>query len=143
MATTEDLPQFADAGTARREELARMKGMEEQVRNLTDKVRELAETCEKFKQFASGVSIQTFGEEPFELVKPILVSVQESDGEFIASFHEANVSVQADTRQQAIDELTEAILSEFDFLDSLPDEKLGIDPKRRLAVLREFIRRRQ
>jgi len=36
----------------------------------------------------------------------------------------------------------ETIVSRFDTLDKLPPEKLGKGPKRQIAVLREFIRRR-
>jgi hypothetical protein len=87
------------------------------------------------------VPIQTFAPEPFAPLKEIRVVVEESDGEFIASFFDANVSAGGSNPQEAVDNLKENLLSCFDYLSSLPPEKLGAGPKKQLAVLREFIGR--
>lgn len=140
-ALTEALRQFAAAVTERREEFARMKAVEEKVRTLSAKVEELEEKCGHPKELSCGVPIQTFAPEPFVLIKPILVSIEESDDEYIASFFDANISAQGDTRQEAIDNLKDLLLSRFDYLDNLTLAQLGKSLKRQIAVLREFIRR--
>lgn len=140
-ALTNALHQFADAVTERREELARVQEVEEKLRALSEKVEVLEEKCEHFKQSFYVPPIQTFGDEPFELIKPILVSIQESDGEYIASFFDANISTQGCTQQEALDSLKDLLLSRFEHLDQLPVKKLGKSTRRQIAVLREFIRR--
>ena len=87
--------------------------------------------------------ITTFAPEPFLLLKDIEVVLEPTDGECIASFYDANVSSQGGTPPEAIANLKDLLLSRFDYLDKLPPEKkLGPIPRKQIAVLREFIRRR-
>jgi hypothetical protein len=88
------------------------------------------------------VPIQTFSPEPFEVLKEIKAVIEESDDEYIASFFDANVSAGGSNQQEAIDNLKENLLNRFDYLGSLPPERLGIGPQKQLAVLREYIGRR-
>ena len=89
------------------------------------------------------VPIQSFTPEPFVVLKEIRAVIEESDGEYIASFYDANVSAGGSNKQEAVDNLKENLLSRFDYLDGLPTEKkLGLGIARQLAVLREFIGRR-
>lgn len=88
------------------------------------------------------VPITSFAPEPFMALGEIKAVLEESDGEWIASFYDANVSAQGCNQQEAIDNLKDALLSAFDYLDGVPDAKLGPGPKRQIAVLRQFIGRR-
>jgi hypothetical protein len=88
------------------------------------------------------VPIQTFAPEPFDLLKEIKAVVEESDNEYIASFYDANVSAGGCNPQESLDNLKENLLSRFDYLEKLPLKQLGPGPRKQLAVLREFIRRR-
>ncbi len=106
-------------------------------------VRELGEKLMAISaQGSLLVPITEFAPEPFDLLKEIKVVVQESDGEFMASFFDANLSSQGCTPQEAFDNLKDLLLSRFDYLDTQPAERLGPAPKKQLAVLRAFMRRR-
>jgi len=93
---------------------------------------------------SKNVRLQTFAPEPFEMLKEINVHI-EQDGEdnYRASFIDANVNVSGCNEVEAIEGLKELLLSRYDFLSNSPTDKLGPGPKKRLAVLREFIRGKQ
>jgi hypothetical protein len=84
--------------------------------------------------------IATFAPEPYEVLRPIPVLVRPEGEEFVASFVEANVNASGETQQEAFESLKALVLDVFDSLRSHPAEKLGPEPARRLAVLRDFIR---
>jgi hypothetical protein len=117
-------------------DVARLKRLEEQVESLTEKVHVLASRC------SAIVPIATFAPEPFEPLKEIKTVVEESEDEFIASFYDANVSAGGSNRQEAYENLKDLLLSRFDYLDKMPPQQLGPALQRQIAVLREFIRRR-
>ena len=104
--------------------------------------REVAELKKKIEDCGSiTVPINSLAPEPFELVKPIQVVIQPSDGEYIASFFDANINASGDNETEAIDNLKEVMLSIFQHLSDMPTNKLGKGPVRQLAVLKEFIRK--
>ncbi|HYN19458.1 MAG TPA: hypothetical protein VE078_00745 [Thermoanaerobaculia bacterium] len=86
------------------------------------------------------IQISTLAPEPYELLRPIPVLIRLSGDEFVASFMEANVNASGETQQEAFENVKSLILDVFDSLRSHPAEKLGPEPTRRLAVLRNFIR---
>jgi predicted RNase H-like HicB family nuclease len=86
------------------------------------------------------LQITTFAPEPYEVLRPIPVLIRSMEEEFVASFVEANVNASGETRQEAFESLKALVLDVFDSLRSHPAEKLGPEPARRLAVLRDFIR---
>ncbi len=121
---------------SRQTDVARLKKLEEQVAALTEKVKVLE------IRISAVVPITTFAPEPFEPLKEIKAVVEESEDEFIASFHDANVSAGGSNRQEAYENLKDLLLSRFDYLDQMPSAKLGPALQRQIAVLRQFIRRR-
>ena len=89
-----------------------------------------------------GVPITTFAPEPYVLIRPLLVVVQQSEEGYTASFFDLNIHASGDTEEEAFRNLKALILDVFDSLLEEPPARLGPEPKRQLAVLREFIRKK-
>ena len=87
------------------------------------------------------VPIVIFAPEPFRLSDPIWTVVQPIDDSFVATFFDANVSTSGDTQEEAVANLKDLILDIYVDLEEEPEERLGPEPKRQLAVLRSLIRR--
>jgi hypothetical protein len=118
---------------AKQRDAIRLQKLEERVEELAKQIKNCG---------AIHVSITSLAPEPYELLKPIQVVVQPNDAEFIASFFDANVNASGDTETDAVANLKEIMLSVFAYLIGQPEGRLGIGPRRQVAVLREFIRRR-
>ncbi len=88
------------------------------------------------------VPITTFAPEPYELIRPLLVVVQPSEEGFTASFFDLNIHASGDTEEEAYRNLKALLLDVFDSLLAESPEMLGPEPKRQLAVFREFIRKK-
>ena len=73
------------------------------------------------------------------MIRQILAVVQSSEEGYIAGFFDANVYASGDTEEEALRNLKSMILDVFDSLSREPDPTLGPEPRRRLAVFREFI----
>ncbi|MBW8878210.1 MAG: hypothetical protein JF614_24880 [Acidobacteria bacterium] len=86
-----------------------------------------------------NLHIETFAPEPYRLLKPIPVVVQQYSEDFRASFMDAGINTSGDTQQEAYMNVKELILDVFDSLRALPGSRLGPKPARQLAVLREFL----
>jgi hypothetical protein len=87
------------------------------------------------------VPINTFAPEPYQLLRPIFVSVKAVEDEFEAGWFDANIHTAGENEEVAVSNLKSLILDYFDSLSQEPDEKLGIEPKRQLLVLKSFIKR--
>jgi hypothetical protein len=85
------------------------------------------------------VPIASFAPEPYEILKPILVSVQSVEGEFEAGWFDANIHTTGENEEEAVSNLKSLILDYFDSFSKEPIEKLGIEPKRQFAVIKTFI----
>ena len=60
----------------------------------------------------------------------------------IASFFDANIHASGDTEEEAFRNLKSLILDTFDSLSAEPAHRLGPEPTRQLAVLRQFVRKK-
>jgi hypothetical protein len=83
--------------------------------------------------------ITTFSPEPYDIKKPLPISIYESDDEYTASFFDANIHTTGDNEQEAFDNVKSLILDMFDGLVSRMADELGPGPRRQLAVLDQFI----
>jgi predicted RNase H-like HicB family nuclease len=83
------------------------------------------------------MEIHTFSPEPYRVKKPIPITVRPHEGEFLASFLDANVNASGETEQEAFEAVKALLLDMLDQLNHQP--KLGPKLATRLAVLREFI----
>jgi hypothetical protein len=80
--------------------------------------------------------------EPLDLVSPISVVIEESDGSFIATFLEASLAASGDTEAEAIEGLKDRIITTFERLKSKHDNQLGPVPLRQKQILTSLIQSR-
>jgi hypothetical protein len=89
------------------------------------------------------VVISTFAPEPYDVLRPIYVTLRQSDGEeYCASFADANLHSSGDNEEEAIDNLRSLILDVYDSLTCEKPEDLGSEPVKQLAVLQSFLAKR-
>jgi len=88
------------------------------------------------------VPINTFTPNPYDLLKPVLVSVQAVEDEFEAGWFDANIHTTGENEEEAVSNLKSLILDYFEIFTNEPSEKLGIEPKRQLAILNQYIQKR-
>jgi hypothetical protein len=88
------------------------------------------------------VPINTFAPEPYDLLKTILVSVFSVEGGFEAGWYDANIHTSGENEEAAVSNLKSLILDYYDSFSKEPAEKLGIEPKRQLAVIKAFIQKK-
>ena len=88
------------------------------------------------------VPIQSLAPEPYEVIKPIEVVVQFTDGEYLASFFDANLSTGGDTPEEAVFNLKALIVGTFEILAEMQDSDLGPGPLHDKKTLEEFVRRK-
>ncbi len=86
------------------------------------------------------VPIDSFGPEPYEIVKPITAVVVPSDEGFEASFFPANLHAWGETEEEAISTLKEVLIDTSVRLNELSDDQLGPEPQRQKATLMAYIR---
>lgn len=89
---------------------------------------------------AKIVPVQTFAPEPYSLLKPMSVLIEDTEDGYLASFFDANIGTSGETEQEAFENLKSLVLDIFDSLSREAPERLGPEPSRQLAVLRSFIR---
>jgi hypothetical protein len=87
------------------------------------------------------VPVNTFAPEKYDLLKPILVSVQAVEGEFEAGWFDANIHTTGENEEEAVGNLKSLILDYFDSFSKEPNENLGAEPKRQFAVIKTFIKK--
>jgi len=88
------------------------------------------------------VPIASFDPEPFALIVPIPVVIQECEGGYLASFFDANLNGFGETQQASYVNLKDMIVTVFERLTEEPRKNLGREPARQLKVLQAFIRRK-
>jgi hypothetical protein len=106
--------------------------------------REVLSLKRQCKQLRDGqsfmVPIETLAPEPFVLKRSFHVVVSPSDGEFTATFFDANIGMSGDTAEEAVRNLKTVIVDTLEQFEQ-KEAILGPEPARQLAVLREFIQR--
>ena len=88
------------------------------------------------------VPIASFDPERLDVLIPVPVVIQESEGGYLASFFDANLNAFGETQQGAYENLKDIIVTVFDLLTEEPRKKLGREPARQLKVLQAFMRRK-
>jgi hypothetical protein len=87
------------------------------------------------------VPINTLAPEKYDVLKPILVSVQAIEDEFEAGWFDANIHTTGENEEAAVSNLKSLILDYFEIFTNEPPENLGIEPRRQLAILNQFIQK--
>jgi hypothetical protein len=107
----------------------------EQLASLREELRELRGA----KVF--GLEITTLAPEPFEILRPIPVTIEGVGDNFTATYFEGNVSASGDTESDAIVNFKDSLISKYEILESTPENILGPLPQRQWQILRTLIRR--
>lgn len=81
--------------------------------------------------------------EPYALLEPIPVKIETvGDGDYIASFDEANIAISGETYQEAFQNLIAEILNSFE--NFIREEgNLGPEPSRQLRILKRYLKSQQ
>jgi hypothetical protein len=69
------------------------------------------------------------------------VAVQSTEGGSEAGWYDVNIYTSGENEEEAVANLKSLILDFFDSLSKEAAEKLGIEPKRQLEILKTFIKR--
>ena len=85
------------------------------------------------------VAINTLAPEPLILKQPIWITVQPVDDEFCAIFFDANINATGDTKFEAIENLKDLIVSNYNRFSALGEKRLGPGPRKQLAVMESLI----
>lgn len=91
------------------------------------------------------IVIRSLKSRSYELSKPIpaiLEPIGTEGDNYVARFPEANVNASGNTAGEATDNLEDLIVATFENFSSIPNARLGPEPRRQLAVLREYLRER-
>jgi len=88
------------------------------------------------------ISITNLDHEAYSLAQSVVIGLQESDGEYVASFPEAEMVTSGDTPKEAVEWLKSSIISTFELL-SANRAVLGPLPKRQLQALERYIVKKQ
>jgi predicted RNase H-like HicB family nuclease len=113
-------------------DIPNLKSLEDRIVDLTARMERRAGT--------KIVPVQTFAPEPYSLLKPMSVLIEDFEDGYLASFFDANIGTSGETEQEAFENLKSLVLDMFDSLSREAPERLGPEPARQLAVLRSFIR---
>src|ERR1043165_771229 len=93
--------------------------------------------------FPIVVPIDTLTPEPIDIVKPFHAVVQAVDGEYVATFFDANINASGDTQQEAIFNLKDMIVTLFNRVERKPSKQLGAALRRQKSVLCAMLKRRK
>jgi hypothetical protein len=103
---------------------------------------ELKSQVQKLLEFQSHlVTVNTLSPEPYELLKPFNISVKPSADEYEASWYDPNIHTTGDNEEEAISNLKSLILDYFDSFSEMQTEQLGVEPKRQLLIMKQFIKK--
>ena len=81
--------------------------------------------------------LTSLGSKKYELKRLVSISIKElSDGEYLASFEAAGISITGDTPQDAIRLFKSELIKTYEIYKR---EQLGAGPKKQLAVLEKYI----
>ncbi|MBZ0147206.1 MAG: hypothetical protein K8F62_06635 [Pseudorhodoplanes sp.] len=81
--------------------------------------------------------ITDLGNRKYRLIAPILVSVREEGGEWIATFADAELSRSGETQAEAIDWLKSSVIDLYEFFRG--EKHLGPLPQRQFQVLSGYL----
>lgn len=113
------------------------------IQALEMKVSSLDKRCRVLEQQRPVLApIATLAPEPYEVIKPLYVSVRVEEGQYIASFFDANLSASGDTREEAVLNLKDIIATTFEILGTMDESELGPGPLQQRKVLEEYVRRK-
>jgi predicted RNase H-like HicB family nuclease len=96
------------------------------------------QVLEELAQQPFTIPIQSLAPSPVAIKSPIRVLVTQDNGDYIASFVDANINGSGESVLEAVEMLREQIAFLFQHYTE-NESRLGSEPKRQLAVLRDFL----
>jgi len=109
--------------------------------SIANDVKLLKEFCRRLeKQAPIIVPIESLAPEPYELIKPIHIVVKKVDDQYQATFFDALIATSGDTPEEAVFNFKDILISIYDTLSTISENKLGTTPSKQLKVLKEFIK---
>jgi len=88
------------------------------------------------------VEIDSLPDATLRILKPIPATVERIDTtDFVAQAPSADVCASGDTFGEAFENLKDMVAATFQYFSSLPPERLGPDPARQLAILKQHIQK--
>jgi hypothetical protein len=126
----------ADREAERQETMTALNTLKKDVAGLVRQIKKLKET-----PITSAATINTLATFGLTVRKPIPIIIQGCGEDFSASFLDANIGATGDTAQEAFHNLCDILAAKYSLFESLPGERLGREPARQFAVMREFIGR--
>ena len=118
-----------------------LKSFQEIVKNLCKNVHYQRGSESAIASASIVVPLTSFSPEPFEVRSPINVVLQGSDGDYTATFFDANIGSSGETQQEAIENLKELLIMSYESLEADEEENLGPQMKKQKAVLDAFMKR--
>ncbi|MFZ0035067.1 MAG: hypothetical protein WAK60_08795 [Sedimentisphaerales bacterium] len=116
-------------------QIARIEGLEREILLLKNR-------CDRLERNTPIiVPIESFAPKPYKILKPFHIVVKFLEGQYIASFFDANLGTGGDTPEESVLNLKDLLIETFDILNEIEDEKLGPGPLQQKAVLKEFLSR--
>jgi hypothetical protein len=132
-AVPEIIERLASSVAERKKQEIRVNLLEITVNGLSSRINKLEAVQAKV------TAINTFAPEPYDLLKPILISLHSTEGGYIAGWHDVNAYASGDSEGEAVSGLKSFILDMFDNLSAEPADNLGKEAKRQLSILNQFI----
>ena len=90
-----------------------------------------------------SVIIASLTPEPFALKRDIPVLIRHDDDSYIATFVDANINASGDTLHGAVDNLKDLLVALFQRLSQEPKRSLGKQLLKQLAILQEFVQKKE
>jgi hypothetical protein len=116
--------------------------MEVAISFLLDQITEMKSEIARLQETRTfAVPLSTLAPEPFEMTKPIFVTIHGDGENFTATFTEANISASGDTAADAIANFKESLASRFEILQSKSQNEMGLLPKRQWGILQSVVKR--
>jgi hypothetical protein len=99
-------------------------------------------TSDAYRQFATLAAptllyLTDLNSASYVLKKPALITLRESDGEYILSFPDAEILTSGDTADEALSWMKDSIVTIYETLKS--ERALGPLPKRQLKALENYL----
>jgi hypothetical protein len=117
--------------------------LEKALHNLLDESASLVERRLATPYTSIVVPVVSLAPEAFEVLSAIQVVVQGQDGDFTATFFDANIGASGETQQEAVCNLKELLIMSFESLADDDAASLGPLMKKQKAVLEKFMKRTQ
>ena len=89
------------------------------------------------------VPMTTLATTDLKLQRDIPIVIEETDGGFVATFFDANLSMSGDTQEEAFRNVRGLIVDILSDLEGEPFDRLGPGPRMQLQVLQSFVTRGQ